>query len=384
MVRRLFQVSLHLLVSADHSLTYVLIRLVLNCFSSSLFSTISKRKLNQYLLDVKLTANVVSMFALETVRRILICTSNGSILLISAELAHQISLKKNTPDSEKLFDSKLEYILIDIPIRICTTMLLHSRYGKDFDLWIGSENTEIFCFSLKSMTLTGSYLHSSSHHFVTNSVVNSHAAHSAKINLAPINKGDVLSVTVLKNNPNDTFFLWSYVYPGTTIFLWNHVSKKIMSAYNCLRAFEDLNFKPIGPIRTFRVVDISFMNGHLYCGINNGLVIVLKRLTLTPLFMFTSHMHQLNTICALTFETHMVSYNPYNDQEKVENNQSGNNGAISKTLKKTSHTLVSFGRALAPVHEDIYLSSTSYRDRVKGLQNYANCLIVNSWNCNEG
>lgn len=320
------------------------------------------------------------MFALESVRRVLICTSNGSILVISAELAHQISLKKNNMDGEKLFDSELEYILIDTPISINSTMLLQSQYEKNFDLWIGSEKTEIFCFSLKSMSLTGSYLHSSSHHFITNFAMNSQLSSSPKINIAPINKDDVLTVTILKNNPNDTFFIWSYVYPGTTIFLWNHVSKKIMSAYNCLRAFEDLNFKPISPIRTFRVVDISFMNGHLYCGINNGIVIVLKRLTLTPLSMFTSHMHQLNTLFALTFQTRLVSFNPYDEKEKIEDNHTAN-GTINKTLKKTSHTLITFGRALSPVHEDIYLSSTSYRDRVKGLKNYANCLIVNSWNC---
>lgn len=358
------------------------------CVDSSkclyIYCTVSKRKLNQYLLDVKLTANVVSMFPLETVRRILICTSNGSILLINTELAHQISLENNSSDCEKLFDTELEYVLIDIPIKICSTTLLQSRHDKNFDLWIGSENTEIFCFSLKSMKLTGSYLHSSSHHFVTNSVLNLQTPLSTKINLPNINKEDVLSVTVLKNNPNDTFFLWSYVYPGTSIFLWNHVSKKIMSAYNCLRAFEDLKFKPLGAIRTFRVVEISFMNGYLYCGINNGLVIVLKRLTLTPLFMFTAHMHQLNTICSLNFETRLVSYNPYNEEDNIQEGKTDNNGAITKTLKKSSQTLVSFGRALAPVHEDIYLSSSSYRDRVKGLKNYANCLIVNSWNCNEG
>ena len=196
----------------------------------------------------------------------------------------------------------------------------------------------------------------------------------------------MLTVTLLKNNPNDTFFLWSYVYPGTTIFLWNHVSKKIMSAYNCLRAFDDLGFKPRAAVRSFRVVDIAFMNGHLYCGINNGLVIVLKRLTLTPLFMFTAHMHQLNSICALTFETRLVSYNPYSEQDKgkKERYASCSDGSVSKSVKRASQTLVSCGRALAPIHEDIYLSSTSYRDRVKGLKNYANCLILNSWNCSEG
>jgi hypothetical protein len=86
------------------------------------------------------------------------------------------------------------------------------------------------------MKLIGSYLHTTSHHFVTNSIL------QAKITSNPsINE---LNVTILKSNPNDTFFLWSYIYPGSpTIYLWNHVSKKVMSAYNCLKAFDDLNFK---------------------------------------------------------------------------------------------------------------------------------------------
>lgn len=208
----------------------------------------TKRKLNQYLLDVKFSSTVISMFAIEAIRRILLCTSHGGILLLNVEAAHEISLSNNSINNDTVFDDGLEYILIEIPIKINTSMILQSRYEKNFDLWIGSENSEIFCFSLKSMKLTGSYIHTSSHHFVTNSIFtlapNSKLA--AKINLPPINKTDPLNVTILKTNPNDTFFLWSYVYPGSTIFLWNHVSKKIMSAYNCLRAFEDLNFQPIG------------------------------------------------------------------------------------------------------------------------------------------
>ena len=120
-------------------------------------------------------------------RRILLCTTNGQILLINTELANQISLKNNSMDGENLFDTELEYILIDIPIKICACMLLQLRHEKNFDLWIGSENTEIFCFSLKLMKLTGSYLHSASHHFVSNSLLNAHGSLSLRFDPDLIN-----------------------------------------------------------------------------------------------------------------------------------------------------------------------------------------------------
>jgi hypothetical protein len=123
---------------------------------------------------------------------------------------------------------------------------------------------------------------------------------------------------------------------------------------------------------------MTFMNGHLYCGINNGAVLVLKRLTLTPLLIFNAHMHQLHNLCPLTFETRLVTFN-----QKIDNSKNTNEKEMNTIVKKTTHVLVSLGRALAPAHEDIYLSSTSYRDRCKALKKYANCLILGSWNCTE-
>ena len=61
------------------------------------------------------------------------------------------------------------------------------------------------------MKLVGSYLHTTSHHFVANSILNS------KLNANQANcAGDApgLNVTILKSNINDSFFLWSYIYPG--------------------------------------------------------------------------------------------------------------------------------------------------------------------------
>lgn len=125
------------------------------------------------------------------------------------------------------------------------------------------------------------------------------------------------------------------------------------------------------------------MNGILYCGINSGIVLALKRLTLTPLFMFNAHMHQLYNICPLTFETKIISYNQFNNQSSNLEQEANSERNITKNVKKTSHSLVSLGRAVAPIHEDIYLSSTTYRDRVDALKKYANCLILCSWNCTE-
>jgi hypothetical protein len=128
------------------------------------------------------------------------------------------------------------------------------------------------------------------------------------------------------------------------------------------------------------------MNGHLYCGINNGIVLALKRLTLTPLFVFNAHMHQLYSICPLSFETRLVTCSQDSndkDNQNISNNKYASEQFANKSLKKTSYIMISVGRALAPSHEDIYLSSNSYRDRVKALKKYANCLILCSWNCTE-
>ena len=151
------------------------------------------------------------------------------------------------------------------------------------------------------------------------------------------------------------------------------------------------SYKNQGSFRDFRIVEITFLNGYLYCGINNGAVLVLKRLTLTPIHIFSAHVHQLHNLCPLTFETRLTVVNrqlkPHN--EYLKNLASAKNFSISYTntiststvVKKTQHLLVSLGRALTPIHEDIYLSSSRYR--IDALRKYANCLILCSWNCGE-
>ncbi len=119
--------------------------------------------------------------------------------------------------------------------------------------------------------------------------------------------------------------------------------------------------------REIRVVDITFLNGNLYSGFNNGVVLVMKRLTLTPLLMFNAHMHQLNNLCPLTFETRITTYYQHS------------NRSPTSTVKKTQNMLVSLGRALTPLHEDVYLSSSRYREKIGALKKYASCLILNTW-----
>ena len=141
-------------------------------------------------------------------------------------------------------------------------------------------------------------------------------------------------------------------------------------------------FMLLAPIRDFRIVDMTFLNGHLYCGVNNGIVLVLKRLTLTPLLIFNAHMHQLHSLCPITYETFTTrrfSNAEHHSPHKSANQQSGVNTS-NRVVKKTQHMLLSLGRALAPHHEDIYLSSNKYR--CDALRKYASCLIVCAWNSN--
>jgi hypothetical protein len=90
---------------------------------------------------------------------------------------------------------------------------------------MGSENAEIFCFSLKHQKLTGSFLHTSSHHYLTSSVLagrnstnNAFLTNEMQSMSIANNHNENLNVTIIKNTPADTFFLWSYVYPGKSIF----------------------------------------------------------------------------------------------------------------------------------------------------------------------
>lgn len=171
------------------------------------------RKINQYLLDIKSLATITAMFAIENSFRLLLCSSNGMIVLINTESAHNLSFKNNDLNYDSCLDAELEYYINDIAIKINTALLIPTRFEKSFDLWMGSSDSEIFCFSLKAMKITGSYLHSTSYHYLTNSVLQPSASMSTRNSLIS-NETKESNVTILRTTPNDTFFLWSYVNPG--------------------------------------------------------------------------------------------------------------------------------------------------------------------------
>jgi len=343
------------------------------------------RLIYQYALDINIKSKFVCMFGMEDMSQILLCTENGMILLLKLDRLHVLSARNN--DDFDLVDKELEYLLIDVSLKVNTCIVLHSRHEKNYDLWIGSTHGEIFCFSLKFMKLIGSYLHSTSHYclnaahtstpkklnnqfsFENNNSKSSSLAKEVKLESNLID-GDV---TIIKSTQSDAFFLWSYVCPGSTIFLWNHVSKKIMSSYNCQRAFEE--FKHVSNSTNFKIVDLTFLNGQLMCALSSGIVIVFKRLTLTPLFMYSAHMHQLHNLCPLSFETRLITLHRLGTQFSATQSNT------TSMVKNTQNVLLSLGRALSPAHEDIYLSSSKYR--IDALSNYANCLILCAWNTNK-
>lgn len=169
------------------------------------------RKISQYLLDIKSLSNIVSMFAIENAKQLLLCSSNGMIVQINLELFHAMSLENNDMKYDDLLSNELEYYINDIGIKINTALLIPTRTDKSLDLWMGSSESEIFSFSLRSMKLTGSYLHSTSYHYLTNSLL---VSSTSKNSIFSAKENKQSEVTILKTTTTDTFFLWSYVYPG--------------------------------------------------------------------------------------------------------------------------------------------------------------------------
>jgi hypothetical protein len=341
------------------------------------------RLIYQYALDINIKAKFIYMIGMEDMSQILLCTENGIILLLKLDRLHALSAKNN--DDFELVDKELEYLLVDVSLKVNTCIVLPNRYEKSCDLWIGSEHGEIFCFSLKSMKIVGSYLHSTNHHYLNAANTSTPKKLNYTFGFDNNNKSSLTTetklesnlidgdVTIIKNTPSDAFFLWSCI--GSTIYLWNHVSKKIMGSYNCQRAFDDLNLKTNTSLANIKIVDLTFLNGHLICALSSGIVIAFKRLTLTPLFMYNAHMHQLHNLCPLSFETRLITVH------RLGNQLSPTQSNSTSMVKKTQNVLLSLGRALAPVHEDIYLSSSKYR--IDALSNYANCLILCAWNINQ-
>ena len=131
-------------------------------------------------------------------------------------------------------------------------------------------------------------------------------------------------------------------------------------------------------------------NGSLFCSTNKGVFFVLKHLTLTPLYHFSAHAQRLfsfalvhfdapsftsksSTSDRLSLKDDSMNKRLYNQLKPIE---------LSRTVSvRQQYSLITLGRALSPMHEEMFLSSSRYH--LDSLKNYANCLFLCAWDCNE-
>jgi hypothetical protein len=143
-------------------------------------------------------------------------------------------------------------------------------------------------------------------------------------------------------------------------------------------------------------MDFCIINNFLYCGTSNGTIFVFKRVALLPVYTFKTHAQRLYNLCPIFFETiiqpvlnsNTENYSGTQSPSKMLSLDSKINSIFTQKplpLINTSRTkqhclLLTMGRALAPFHEDLYLSSSIYR--LDALKSYNSCLIWCSWDCN--
>ncbi len=82
------------------------------------------------MLDVNINSSIVNMFPLENIRKILLVSSNGFIVLIDVDLTHELSLVNNDILFEKNMPVELDYFITDISIKVNTAIVLPTRYEK--------------------------------------------------------------------------------------------------------------------------------------------------------------------------------------------------------------------------------------------------------------
>lgn len=78
------------------------------------------------------------MFSLPEQRQILLCASNGKIMLLQVDLFHNLSLKGNQIDDSFMLNDEFSYCTYDLSIKINTSVLLPSRYDKKYSMLIFS------------------------------------------------------------------------------------------------------------------------------------------------------------------------------------------------------------------------------------------------------
>lgn len=89
------------------------------------------RKLNQFMVNLpEPKSAIVSMYSLENIAQILLCTANGLLIVLRVDSFHALSMRNNKLDeagnSASIDD--MSYFLINLEVKVNTTVLLPSRY----------------------------------------------------------------------------------------------------------------------------------------------------------------------------------------------------------------------------------------------------------------
>ena len=80
----------------------------------------SFKKISDYMLDITSKSAVVSMYPLQNMSQILVCTESGIIMMLKVDLFHRLSLRNNNFDhnNEPGLNDELEYVVIDLAIKV--------------------------------------------------------------------------------------------------------------------------------------------------------------------------------------------------------------------------------------------------------------------------
>lgn len=84
----------------------------------------------------------------------------------------------------------------------------------------------------------------------------------------------------------NTHYVFSYVYPGTTIMRWNVFTQLEESSLDCHAAIDALSPSKES---SCQVTTMNVINSHLYIGTTLGVVIIAEALTMVPLAMLNCH-----------------------------------------------------------------------------------------------
>lgn len=84
----------------------------------------------------------------------------------------------------------------------------------------------------------------------------------------------------------NTHYVFSYVYPGTTIMRWNVFTQLEESSLDCHTAIDALSPSKES---SCQVTTMNVINSHLYIGTTLGVIIIAEALTMVPLAMLNCH-----------------------------------------------------------------------------------------------